>query len=105
MKMNDAKKFDKLLDEYFKQTLAARPVWANHLGVRAAEGKLGEPTLKAVRADEKRRQQFLADMDRLAPSSLSAEQHLDRLAVRAMLLAECEDFDRGIFRNQVQKEL
>ena len=98
MKMNDAKKFDKLLDEYFKQTLAARPVWANHLGVRAAEGKLGEPTLKAVRADEKRRQQFLADMDRLAPSSLSAEQHLDRLAVRAMLLAECEDFDRGIHR-------
>ena len=30
--------------------------------------------------------------------ALSAEQHLDRLAVRAMLLAECEDFDRGIHR-------
>ena len=48
MKMNDAKKFDKLLDEYFKQTLAARPVWANHLGVRAAEGKLGEPTTATI---------------------------------------------------------
>ena len=52
MKTNDAKKFDSLLDEYFKQTLAARPVWGNHLGIRAAEGKLEEPTLKALRADE-----------------------------------------------------
>ena len=98
MKTNDAKKFDSLLDEYFKQTLAARPVWGNHLGIRAAEGKLEEPTLKALRADEKRRQKLLTELDRLAPSALSAEQHLDRLAVRAMLLAECEDFDRGIHR-------
>ena len=50
--MNDAKKFDALLDGYFKQTLAARPVWANHLGIRAAEGQLGEPSLKAICADE-----------------------------------------------------
>ena len=96
--MNDAKKFDALLDGYFKQTLADRPVWANHLGMRAAEGQLGEPSLKAVRAGEKRRQQLLADMDQLAPCALSPEQHLDRLAVRAMVLAECEDFDRGIHR-------
>ena len=53
MKTNDAKKFDSLLDEYFKQTLAARPVWGNHLGIRAAEGKLGEPSLKAIRARRK----------------------------------------------------
>ena len=66
--------------------------------MRAAEGLLGEPSLKAIRVDEKRRQQLLADMDQLAPSALSAEQHLDRLAVRAMVLAECEDFDRGIHR-------
>ena len=98
MKTNDAKKFDSLLDEYFKQTLAARPVWGNHLGIRAAEGKLEEPTLKTLRADEKRRQKLLTELDRLSPSALSAEQHLDRLAVRAMLLAECEDFDRGIHR-------
>ena len=78
--------------------MAARPVWANHLGMRAAEGQLGEPSLKAVRAGEKRRQQLLADMDQLAPCALSPEQHLDRLAVRAMVLAECEDFDRGIHR-------
>ena len=98
MKTNDAKKFDSLLDEYFKQALAARPVWGNHLGIRATEGKLEEPTLKALRADEKRRQKLLIELDRLAPSALSAEQHLDRLAVRAMLLAECEDFDRGMHR-------
>ena len=96
--MNDAKKFDALLAGYFRQTLAARPVWANHLGMRAAEGQLGEPSLKAIRADEKRRQQLLGDMDQLAPSALSAEQHLDRLAIRAMVMAECEDFDRGIHR-------
>ena len=96
--MNDAKKFDALLDGYFKQTLALRPVWANHLGMRAAEGLLGATSLEAIRADEKRRQQLLADMDQLTPSALSAEQHLDRMAVRAMLMAECEDFDRGIHR-------
>ena len=34
----------------------------------AAEG-VGEPSLKAIRVDEKRRQQLLADMDQLAPSA------------------------------------
>ena len=97
--MTDTQKFfEVILDEYFEAALADNPVWANMLGLRAGEGKLGSTGLGAANRDETRRQSTLAALENLAVHELSAEQHLDRLALRAMLLAECEDFDRGVHR-------
>src|SRR6185503_11701963 len=37
----------------------------------------------------------LAQLETLSPRELSNEQQLDRLALRSMLLRECEDHERG----------
>ena len=87
--------FESLLDRYFEQHLVDNPVWANFSGLRAGEGKLGRATLAHAQRQEKRRRQALAALDTLNPRELSNEQHLDRLALRAMLNKECEDFARG----------
>lgn len=87
--------FEGLLDRYFESALADNPVWANHTGLSTGEGKLGRATLAHLQRQEKRRRQTLASLDALNPRELSSEQHLDRLALRAMLNKECEDFARG----------
>ena len=87
--------FEGILDRYFKEVLADHPVMANELGLRAGEGKLGNVGLGFERSQQKRRHRVLVELDRLAVNELSGEQHLDRLALRAQLLAECEDFARG----------
>jgi len=87
--------FEGILDRYFETTLAENPVWANYTGLREGEGRLGRATLAQLQREEKRRRQTLAAMDALNPRELSNEQHLDRLALRAMLNRECEDFARG----------
>ena len=87
--------FEGILDRYFETTLAENPVWANYTGLREGEGKLGRATLSHLQRQEKRRRQALAALDALNPRELTNEQHLDRLALRAMLNRECEDFARG----------
>lgn len=87
--------FEGILDRYFETTLAENPVWANYTGLREGEGKLGRATLVQLQRQEKRRRQTLAALDELNPRELANEQHLDRLALRAMLNRECEDFARG----------
>ncbi len=87
--------FETQLDRYFEKHLTDNPVWANYLGLRAGEGKLGRATLAHQQRLEKHRRQTLAALDALNPRALSNEQHLDRLALRAMLNRECEDFARG----------
>ncbi len=87
--------FETLLDRHFESALADNPVWANYVGLREGEGKLGRATLAHLQRQEKRRRQTLAALDALNPRELSNEQHLDRLAMRAMLNKECEDFARG----------
>ena len=89
------KQFEGILDRYFEGVLADNPVMANELGLRAGEGKLGDVGLIFERRQEKRRIETLAFLDELAVNELNAEQHLDRLALRAQLLGECEDFARG----------
>lgn len=88
--------FEGILDDYFKVALRENPVWANTLGLRAGEGKLGTTGLAAAKRGEGLRKRTLDKLERLAVHELSAEQHLDRLALRAMLLAECEDYERGV---------
>ena len=90
--MSDAKRFESLLSRYFEGALADNPVWANHTGLREGEGKLGCATLVHLQRQERRRRKTLAALDAFNPRELSNEQHLDRLALRAMLNKECEDF-------------
>ena len=92
------RKFEGILDRYFEGVLEDHPVMANELGLRAGEGRLGEMGLGFERRQEMRRQQTLAELGALAVNELSSEQHLDRLALRSMVLAECEDFDRRVHR-------
>ncbi|NBV20379.1 MAG: DUF885 domain-containing protein [Proteobacteria bacterium] len=87
--------FEGLLDRHFETALADNPVWANHAGLRAGEGKLGRATLAHLQRQDKHRCRTLAALDQLNPRDLANEQHLDRLALRAMLNRECEDFARG----------
>ncbi len=89
------RQFEGILDRYFQEVLADHPVMANQLGLRSGEGKLGNLGLAFERRQEKRRCRILGELDQLAVNELSGEQHLDRLALRAQLLAECEDFARG----------
>ncbi|MBR90350.1 MAG: DUF885 domain-containing protein [Verrucomicrobiales bacterium] len=87
--------FEGILDRYFESTLADQPRLANEWGLRAGEGKMGGVGKSFERQQDKRRRDTLATLDDLAVNELSAEQHLDRLALRTQLLGECEDFARG----------
>ena len=88
--------FEGILDEYFEGVLEDYPMMANELGLRVGEGRLGTVGLGFEKRQEKRRQNTLAALEGLAVNELHAEQHLDRLALRSQLLAECEDFARGM---------
>jgi len=88
--------FEIILSDYFNETLSAHPLWANFLGMKQGEGKLGRTGRSFARQDEKRRQKALSGLDRIPAHRLSPDQQLDRLAWRSMLLAECEDFERGV---------
>ena len=89
------KEFEGILDRYFEGVLNDNPMMANELGLRSGEGQLGKMGLGFERRQEERRKQTLANLGKLAVNELSQEQHLDRLALRSMLLAECEDYGRG----------
>jgi uncharacterized protein (DUF885 family) len=65
------------------------------MGIRAAEGKLGRLSLKDEIKHQRQREAALQNLDNLSPRELTNEQQLDRLALRAMLLKENEDFARS----------
>ena len=88
------KQFEGILDRYFEATLEDHPVLANFTGLRRGEGKLDKATPDFERKQHQRRLVTLAQLDGVSPRELSNEQQLDRLALRGMLLRECEDHDR-----------
>ena len=90
-----AKTFESLLDDYFATFYREHPADATYVGLRSGEGRLNPGTLSALRRQHRRRLTALAKLDTIAPSALSNEQNLDRLAFRARLLRECEEFERG----------
>jgi uncharacterized protein (DUF885 family) len=90
-----SKAFEKLLDDYFNDFYANHPADATYVGLTSGEGQFNEATLPVLRRQHSRRQAALAKLDTIAPSALSNEQNLDRLAFRARLLRECEDFEQG----------
>jgi uncharacterized protein (DUF885 family) len=88
------KKFEGLLDRFFEKLLADAPAFAAVMGIRSAEGELGELNADFLARRERDRQSALRELENISPRELSGEQHLDRLALRSMLFHECEDFAR-----------
>lgn len=72
-----------------------RRLYATVIGIRSAEGKLGELSTRFHAKRERERRHALRLLEKVSPRELTSEQHLDRLALRAMLLKECEDLARG----------
>ena len=87
--------FEGLLDRYFEGVLADNPDFAAQAGIQSARGKFPQADQAMETRQEQRRQKCLAGLERINPRELTAEQHLDRLAVRAELLRGAEDFARG----------
>lgn len=90
-----SKQFEGVLDQYFETLLADNPVLAAYVGLRSGEGKLGRASLEFQVRREHQRQIALAALENISPRTLSNEQQLDRLALRAVLLHETEDFASG----------
>lgn len=89
-----AARFEGLLDHYFENLLADTPTFAAVMGMRAAEGKLGRLNTGLLAKRQQAREKALRELDQLSPRELTAEQNLDRLALRSLLLKESEDFAR-----------
>ena len=90
-----AKQFEGVLDRYFERYLEDHPMAAANAGLKQGEGRLGRGDLSFLRQQEQRRRKALAELDQISPRDLSSEQQMDRLAVRARLTRESEDFQRG----------
>ena len=91
-----ARRFEGLLDRYFERLLEDNPTFCTICaGLRAGEGKLGRLTLEFHRKRERERQSALRALEGVSPRELTNEQQLDRLALRSLLLKECEDYARG----------
>lgn len=87
--------FDSLLDSYFKQRLSDLPTEAVAAGLKSGEGSFDEASASFSRDQHKKRQGFLKTAESISPSTLSPDQHLDRLAARSQLTRECFDHVHG----------
>src|ERR1035441_2859131 len=91
-----AKQFEGLLARFFETLLHDNPMFStSYAGLRDGEGKLGRLTLDFHKKRERERQAALRALEGISPRELLAEQQLDRLALRSLLLKECEDYARG----------
>lgn len=93
-KPTDSMVFEGLLDHYFEHVLAEDPVQATLCGLRHGEGRLGHATPDQEQRNERRRRKTLAALDRINPRALTPDQHLDRKAIRSLLLHGVEDHAR-----------
>ena len=91
-----AKQFEGLLAHYFEALLHDNPTFSTiGAGLREGEGKLGRLTLEFHQTRERERQSALRALEGISPREVTSEQQLDRLALRSLLLKECEDYARG----------
>jgi uncharacterized protein (DUF885 family) len=91
-----AKRFEGLLAGYFENLLRDSPVFCTICaGLPDGEGKLGHLTAEFHDQRERARQATLRSLEDVSPRELTGEQQLDRLALRSLLLKECEDYARG----------
>jgi uncharacterized protein (DUF885 family) len=93
--MKASSPFEGVLDRFFEQRLEHNPMLAAYSGLRSGEGKLGKATREFVGREEAFRQRALRDLESISPGDLTPEQHLDRLALRSLLLRESNDFARN----------
>jgi uncharacterized protein (DUF885 family) len=94
VKTNGSSRLEGLLDGFFEQRLEANPTLAACAGLKSGEGKLGKATGEFEQREQNRRVKALRDLETISPGDLTAEQHLDRLALRSLLLRESDDFAR-----------
>lgn len=87
--------FEGVLDRYFEGMLQDAPMFATVAGIRSAEGKLGRLNSEYLLKRKRARKATLRELDSQPPQELTNAQHLDRLALRSLLLKEDEDFARG----------
>jgi len=91
-----AKQFEGLLARFFETLLHDNPTFSTICaGLRDGEGKLGRVTLDFHKKRERERQAALRALEGISPRELLGEQQLDRLALRNLLLKECEDYARA----------
>jgi uncharacterized protein (DUF885 family) len=91
-----ARQFEGLLSRYFETLLQDHPTFCTICaGLRDGEGKLGRLTVDFHQKREREGQSTLRALEGLSPRELTNEQHLDRLALRNLLLKESEDYARG----------
>ena len=91
-----AKQFEGLLARFFETLLHDNPTFSTICaGLRDGEGKLGCLTLDFHEKRERERQAALRALESISPRELLGEQQLDRLALRSLLLKECEDYARA----------
>ena len=87
--------FEGLLTRYFETLLRDNPTFSTICaGLPDGEGKLCRLTLDFHRKRERERQLALSALEDVSPRELTPEQQLDRLALRSLLLKECEDYAR-----------
>jgi uncharacterized protein (DUF885 family) len=90
------KQFEGLLARYFETLLQDNPTFSTICaGLRDGESKLGRLTLDFHAKRERERRSALRALEGVSPRELTGEQQLDRLALRSLLLKECEDHARG----------
>ena len=90
------KQFEGVLARFFETLLLDNPTFSTiAAGLRDSEGKLGRLTLDYQQKREHERQSTLRALEGVSPRELSNELQLDRLALRSLLLKECEDYARG----------
>ena len=88
--------FETLLSGYFEKLLEDVPTFAAaYAGLRSGEGKLGRAGIDFHRNRERARRHALRSLENISPLELTNEQQIDRLALRAQLLKESEDYARG----------
>jgi uncharacterized protein (DUF885 family) len=91
-----ANQFEGLLARYFETLLEDNPTFSTiAAGLRDGEGRLGRLTLDFQKKRERERQSALRALEGISPRELLAEQQLDHLALRSLLLKECEDYARA----------
>ena len=91
-----AYRFEGLLTRYFETLLRDNPTYSTiAAGLRDGEGKLGHLTLDFHKKRDRACQYALREMERISPHELKADQQLDRLALRSLLLKGREDYARG----------
>lgn len=90
-----ARQFEGLLSRYFETLFQDHPTYCTIcVGLREGEGKLGRLTVEFQRKRERERRAALRALEGVSPQELTNEQQLDRLALRSLLLKECEDYAR-----------